>query len=194
MNNKPELRFYPSNIELREESGKPATVRGLASVFGSPSEDLGGFIEFIERGAFEPARLEDDVRALFNHTPNMVLGRTRSKTLRLWVEDSGLGYEFDLPDTSYANDLRVLLRRKDITQSSFAFDVARDGGQRWVEEDGKLKRHIRKVSRLYDVSPVTFPAYPDTEVALRSMPQRGIDIPHFSRNHIKLKQQLAELG
>jgi len=164
-----ERRFLTQPVELRAEDGKPAVVRGYAAKFNSLSEDLGGFVEMIMPGAFDDV-LGDDVRALFNHDANFILARSRAGkgTLRLFIDETGLGYEFEAPDTQAGRDLLVSLRRGDVDQSSFAFRVAKDG-DKWVEENGVVTRTIKKVSRLYDVSPVTYPAYADTAVAVRGL-------------------------
>lgn len=152
-------------VETRAE-GEGKLVRGHAAVFNRLSENLGGFREQIAPGAFDGV-LNDDVRALFNHDPNHILGRTRSGTLRLTVDETGLGYELDPPDTSSGRDLLVSLERGDVSQSSFGFQVDEDD---WVEDDeGRVIRTITKFRRLFDVSPVTYPAYPDATVGLRSL-------------------------
>jgi uncharacterized protein len=160
-----ERRNFPVT-ELRvEERDEKREVIGHASLFNSLSEDLGGFREMIEPGAFDSV-LQDDVRALFNHDPNLVLARTKSGTLRLSVDDNGLQYRFEPPDTTAGKDLLVSLERGDIDQSSFGFRVKED---KWEERDGEIVRIIKKFERLFDVSPVTFPAYPDTDVAKREL-------------------------
>lgn len=160
-----ETRTYRS--ELRVE-GEGNTVAGYAALYNSRSEEMFGFVEQIEPGAFDAADVTD-VRALFNHDPNMLLARTTSGTLRLSTDDKGLRYEFELPDTTAGRDLRELLRRGDVSQSSFGFTIEED---EWEERAGmKPLRKIKKVKRLFDVSPVTYPAYPDTQVALRSLEQ-----------------------
>ncbi|HMU75402.1 MAG TPA: HK97 family phage prohead protease [Elusimicrobiota bacterium] len=154
------------------EGDDPArrTVSGYAAVFNSPSEDI-GFIEIIEPGAFRDAIAVSDVRALFNHDPNLILARTASGTLRIQEDDKGLRYEFDIPDTTFGNDFRVMLQRGDVSQSSFSFTVKEQAWEYKKLENGDVQytRRVKKVERLYDVSPVTYPAYPDTEVALRSL-------------------------
>lgn len=140
------------------------TICGYAAVYGSPSEDLGGFIEYIEKGAFDEV-LGDDCRALFNHDANLLLARTASGTLKLKVDDRGLYYEFEAPHTTAGNDLLELLKRGDVTQSSFGFTIKED---EWVMRNGITYRYIKKVARLYDVSPVTYPAYPATSAALKA--------------------------
>jgi len=162
----------PSEVPPREH---PASVRGYAALFDSKSENLGwadfALYEIIARGAFDGLDYSGVV-ALFNHDQNLPLARSGAG-LSLGVDERGLWYEFALPDTSTGRDLRELLARGIISQSSFAFTVE-DDGQEWGEErsaDGKTvsTRTIKKISALYDVSLVTRPAYADTTVALRSL-------------------------
>lgn len=157
------------NTEFRAETieGRDV-VRGMASVYNSWSENLGGFREMIMPGAFDDV-LNDDVRALVNHDPNLILGRTKAGTLRISAGENGLEYEYDNGGQTYANDLLISLKRGDVNQSSFSFSVARKGAEWRDGKDGIMERIIHKVSRLYDVSPVTFPAYPDTSVAKRDL-------------------------
>lgn len=148
--------------------------RGHAAVFDSASEDLGGFTEYVARGAFKRALdRHPDVRALFNHDPNYVLGRTKSKTLDLREDPRGLHYYVVAPDVQYARDLRTLMLRGDIDQSSFAFTVERD---KWVEQDGKVTRTIHEIRDLYDVSVVTVPAYPEADASARTYPAEPPEI------------------
>lgn len=169
-----ETRTFKSQ-ELRA-SAESRRVEGYAAVFGSESEELGWFVEEIAPGAFDDV-LNDDVRALYNHDENLILARTASGTLELWVDEKGLRYAFDAPNTTAGNDLLESIKRGDISQSSFGFRVKDDkweelemelNGKKWF----KTKRIIVKIERLFDVSPVTFPAYPDTEVARRSLDAR----------------------
>lgn len=148
--------------------GKP-TIYGYAAVFDQLSGNLGGFQEKIGRGAFARAIVEDDVRALFNHDPNYVLGRNQAKTLRMWEDIHGLRFEVEPPDTQMGRDLLESIRRGDIDQMSFAFRAVKE---EWEEldqpnEDGAwFIRTLREV-KLYDVSIVTYPAYPQTNAAVR---------------------------
>jgi hypothetical protein len=163
--NKEVRTFDVQDLELRMDGDKP-TVVGYGAVFNSMSNDLGGFREFIAPKAFE-GRLEDDVRFLINHD-GMPLARTTNGTLRLSVDEKGLRYEADMPNTSTARDLMELLKNGTINQSSFAFTVEEDS---WEIKDGMNIRTIDKVARLFDTSVVTFPAYnaASSSVALRSM-------------------------
>ena len=164
--NKEVRTFNVQDLELRMDGDKP-TVVGYGAVFNSMSNDLGGFREFIAPDAFE-GRLEDDVRFLVNHDANLILARTTNGTLRLSVDEKGLRYEADMPNTSTARDLMELLKNGTISQSSFAFTVEEDS---WEVKDGMNIRTIDKVSQLYDVSSVTYPAYnqASSAVALRSL-------------------------
>lgn len=163
-----EVRHFSGTIKVERRDASPPLIRGHAAVFDSLSENLGGFREVIAPGAFDDV-LGDDVRALFNHDPNAILGRSTAGTLRVGVDAAGLTYEIDPPDTQAARDLLVSMERGDVRESSFGFRVAR-GGDTWDEnDDGVLIRTITKVARLYDVSPVTFPAYPDTDAAKRTL-------------------------
>lgn len=176
-----ERRTYTVSLRNDAVAGKPV-MRGIAAMFNSTSEDLGGFREQIAPGAFKSALGNSDVRALFNHDPNKILGRSTSGTLRLSESESGLEFEVDPPDTTYARDLMESMKRGDITQCSFGFTVD-SGGDTWKrDESGAWMRTIHVVSRLYDVSPVTYPAYPDTACAMRSLQQAQSVTPTVNDN------------
>ena len=166
-----ETRTFRSDMTVENE-GK--TVTGYAAVFNKASEDMGWFTEMREvimPGAFDDSDMTD-VRALFNHDPNMLLARTSSGTLDLSIDKNGLKYTFELPDTTAGRDLAELLKRGDVSQSSFGFTIAKQSFEEENDERGevvKVIRKIEKIGRLYDVSPVTYPAYPDTSVAVRSL-------------------------
>ncbi len=161
---KAERRFSTGTVEIRAVEAKKQ-VRGYAAKFNTLSENLGGFKERIAPGFFDEV-LANDVRALFNHDPNLILGRSTKGTLRLGVDETGLFYEYDDPATSYSQDLVRSLERGDVDQSSFAFTVKED---RWDKMDGVWVRTLLKGQNLYDVSPVTYPAYADTSVGTRSL-------------------------
>lgn len=172
-----ERRYYSTDFEARAV-GDEFRIAGHAAVFNRLSQDLGGFVERIAPGAFRKTIGEADVRALFNHDASLILGRSKAGTLYLEEDDRGLAYEVKIPDTSYGRDLMVSIERGDITQSSFGFRVIDD---RWDRtDDGYPLRTLREVSlHNGDVSPVTYPAYLDTEVATRAVEhlagKRGVD-------------------
>lgn len=156
--------FALDAAQLRQEGDK-LTFNGHAAVFGALSEEFfGGWRERIAPGAFAGV-LGNDVRFLVNHDTNRVLGRTRSGTLELTEDERGLRVESEMAPTSYARDLAVLIERRDVDQMSFGFTVA----QEQFDQDLKV-RTILEVKRLYDVSVVTFPAYPATDAQVRNLP------------------------
>lgn len=174
---KQEIRNLTAPIELRavDDEGKEPEkhVIGYALRFNSESQDLGGFVETISPTALDNADLSD-VRALFNHNPSKVLGRSKSGTLTLTVDDFGLKYDILMPDTSEARDLMLSMDRKDIDSSSFGFILDYDkGGDIWEYEENTdvYKRTITDIKKITDISIVTYPAYLSTEslVATRSL-------------------------
>ena len=166
-----ETRTYDAEIRVSDDD---PIIRGYAAVFNELSTLLGGFREKIAPGAFKPAlKGKPDVRALFNHDPNFVLGRMRTGTLRLAEDDHGLAVEIDPPETQWMRDLLVSLKRGDISQMSFAFRVGKDI---WEQlDDGTQIRTVTQIAELMDVSPVTYPAYPQTSVSARAA-FPGIDL------------------
>lgn len=176
-----ERRFIgsgPAGIEVRQDGDRPRTLSGYAALFyrsedpGTEYELWDGAVERIMPGAFDAAVAGDDVRALFNHDPNHLLGRTTSGTLRLSVDNTGLRYDVDLPDTQTGRDIAESARRGDLSGSSFGFSIRSDGA-RWGRDKGKDVRELRNLS-LFDVSPVTYPAYKSTTVAVRADDVAGI--------------------
>jgi HK97 family phage prohead protease len=155
--------------EFRVTDGDKPAIQGYAAVFDSPSEDLGWFTESLDPHAFDAVMGSNpDCRALWNHNPDVVLGRTTSGTLKLSIDARGLAYEIDPPDTQAARDLMVSLKRKDVTGSSFGFIVKRD---QWTDEpDGSATRRILEIEELLDISPVTYPAYVSTSSSASRIP------------------------
>jgi uncharacterized protein len=157
---------YGDNVELRTSEVRAAgddtlVIEGYAANF-EQTTDLGYFRETIARGAFDGV-LEDDVRLLLNHD-GAPMARTTNGTLELSVDESGLRYRAALADTQDGRDLYKLIKRGDISQSSFAFTIEE---QSWNED--RTERTFSKVGRLMDVSPVTYPAYPTTTVSARNL-------------------------
>jgi len=162
---KQERRTLQSEFRVeRREDGKKL-IRGHAAVFNVET-DLGWFRERIAPGAFRESIETDDVRALFNHDSNFVLGRNKAGTLVMREDERGLYVEIDPPDTQAARDLVTSIERGDISQMSFGFQTIKESWESGENEKKDL-RTLEKV-KLWDVSPVTFPAYTDTDVAVRS--------------------------
>lgn len=169
-----ERRFLSADVvpvTLTERQGdEPRKIKGYAAVFFDPAQPgteyelWEGTVERIMPGAFTRALREDDVRGLFNHSSNRLLGRKSAGTLRLAEDDRGLEYEIDPPDTQTGRDVVTSLERGDLSGSSFSFEVT---DEEWKKVDGQNIRVILGV-KLYDVGPVTFPAYQDTTAGVRA--------------------------
>jgi hypothetical protein len=139
---------------------------GHAAVFNQLSEDLGGFREKIDKGAFSKTISESDIRALHNHDSNYVWGRNKSGTLKLSEDDHGLAIDITPPDAQWARDVKASIDRGDINQMSFGFNTIKDEWDNSTKDN--VTRTLKEV-RLFDVSTVTYPAYPQTSVAVRAM-------------------------
>lgn len=163
---KVEARKFKADFEIRQnDEGNVDKIIGYAAVTDSEAPEVMGFIERIEPGAFENAIGKSDVRALFNHDSNYILGRKSAGTLTLIEDENGLFYEIDPPNTSYANDLLESLSRGDIDESSFGFTVK---NETWDDSGDIPVRTIVEVEELYDVGPVTRGWYPQSESGLKS--------------------------
>ena len=163
-----ERRYMPA-AELRAVApadDKPAVIEGYAAVFGALSADM-GFREEIAPGAFTQSLADgDDVRALVDHDGGRILGRRKAGTLDLEEDAKGLHVTIRPPDTTAARDIMASIDRGDVDGMSFGFQTRSDSWR--MEEDGVAIRTLRD-AKLMDVSVVTFPAYPDTTVAVRSL-------------------------
>lgn len=152
------------SVEARSDADG-TVLAGYAALFNSASEEMWGFREEIAPGAFSRTLSEGaDVRALVDHDPSKILGRTTSKTLTLEEDDRGLKVFIDPPDTTIGRDVVESVRRGDLSQMSFAFRVQ---AEEWRDEQSEMPKRVLKEVDLFDVSVVTYPAYKDTTVGLR---------------------------
>lgn len=200
---RPERRLTPPDgrelrlVELRDvevrqsdDDTKPIGFKGTASVFMKPTRIGGrfGWWEQVDRGFFDSALARpDDARMLKNHNTDLPLARVSAGSLRLATSDDGLGVDADMVPTTYARDLALTLDARVVTQMSFAFSLAADRweilteDQPWGGKEGEELRTLLDASLLWEVSPVTFPAYADTDAALKSFDafchDLGIDQP-----------------
>ena len=160
---------YTNISELRtinEEDSKPK-LSGYAVVWNALSTDLGGFKERVKKGTFTRTLQEtDDIKILFNHNTDHVLGSTKAKTLFVEERAKGLYFENELPDTQFARDLAVSVDRGDIDGVSFGFKITKDDWDR-SEENNDVIRTVKEAS-LVEISPCTFPAYKSSSVSMRS--------------------------
>ena len=167
-----ERRFVDFEVRANQVDGKPV-IEGSGAVFNMESSDLGGFVEVIEPGFFDDV-LDNDVRGLWNHNDDIPLGRASNGTLEISQSDKSLNYVIHInADDSEAMAKYAKVTRGDVKQSSFAFTVKRESkgdkfdGDEWKSADGRTVRILKKggCRELFDVSPVTYPAYPQTNVS-----------------------------
>ena len=185
-----EVRTF-SLTEIRAIDGDKQVIEGHAAVFGVKSHDL-GFREIIQPGAFSDAVMSDDVRFLINHR-GLPIARTKSGTLRLTEDVKGLAFRAELdPKDPDVQRLVPKVRRGDLSEMSFAFGVRdRANDEKWYRENGEMVRSLLKV-QLFDVSAVSFPAYPSTDLNARSyFEQRMAEVGGDPAGSQKLDEQLA---
>ena len=180
-----ERRAFTFDFRAASDTEKPM-MRGHAAVFNTTA-DLGYFSEIVEPGAFAKTIKNDDIRALWNHNPDIVLGRNKAKTLSLSEDEDGLLTEIDPPDTTWGRDLQVLMKRGDVTQMSIGFYTI---GYRTEKRDGVLFRILTEL-QLLDVSPVAYPAYETTDIAVRSAKDILSDLKPPAETPVDWEGQLA---
>lgn len=165
-----ETRHFDLSLETRADGKR--ILRGLPIVFNSRSSDLGGFVEIVAPEAVKRTLEEDDIRGLFNHDSNMILGRTKAGTMSLRATREGVAMEIELPSSPAGETVAEAVRRGDISGGSFGFIAVKeeweDAGKRSDGQKDLPIRTLREV-KLYDVGPVVFPAYPETSMAMRSL-------------------------
>ena len=156
-----EMRAWPScRLEIRESGDGPSRIVGRAVPYGELSVDLGGWREVIVAGAFG---IEGDIRSLWQHDSALVLGRTAAGTMMLSADERGVHTDITPPNTTWAQDAMVSLKRGDVSSFSFGFVVEEDN---WVVTGKEVVRQVLR-GQLLEVSPVTFPAYPQTSAQVR---------------------------
>lgn len=171
MDNKKEIRNTPFQVQVIGEDEEKRTVEGYALLFDTPSDGL-SFTEVIQRGALDGVLGKSDVFALLNHDQSRgILARSKNGqgSLTLSVDDKGLKYRFDSPKTVLGDELLENIRRGEIEESSFCFDVEKDTWEK--QKNGSWKRTIEKIGNLYDVAPVYNGAYSKTSVYMRGKEQ-----------------------
>lgn len=191
---KVEQRIISRPVELRASGDGQPTISGYAAVFyreddpGTQYRLWAGSFERVMPGAFDEAlKRGDDIRGLFNHKPDQVLGRTKSQTMTVTVDEVGLRYEITPSETQLYRDVSEMLRRGDIDGSSFGFSIV--GDDHWTRDaEGNDIRELRNVA-LFDVGPVTFPAYSASTSEARSS-WDAIHNGERERERIKRESQL----
>ena len=183
-------------LHVKEDENGRTVIRGYAAVFESPSQDLGGFYEIVERGAFdEVMQASPDVFGKYNH--ERVIGRTSSGTMRLMIDERGLRYEIDPPNS--AADVVELIQRGDVRGSSFAFR-SKPADETWMKDsEGRMIRRIKRFSFLGDAGPVDSPAYLATETyvskrAMETANERRADSPVVEDPEIRAAADSLSVG
>ena len=159
MTNSKEIRILAANVELREQETGAKELAGYAIKWEQLSEELGYFYKFREKfakGAFSDSLISDDQKALWNHDSNIVLGRTKNKTLALEEDSVGLRFSIMLPETTWGNDTYQTVKRGDVDGVSFGFIPS---VEEWDESDPENVIRTIKKAQLLEISPTPFPAY-----------------------------------
>ncbi|MCP4607542.1 MAG: HK97 family phage prohead protease [Planctomycetes bacterium] len=163
---KKEIRSIVTEVRINTEENEPQKIVGYSALFDNLSENLGGFVEKISPGAFRKALKTSDVRALFNHDSNIIVGRT-GVNLSLKEDKTGLLMELSEVDTPNFRSVAADINSGLVTGQSFSFTVQADEWKR-SEKHGEV-RTITEIGELFDVGPVVYPAYSDTSAAIRSL-------------------------
>lgn len=178
MDEKREIRNTSFQVQVTGENEEKRTVEGYALLFDTPSDGL-SFTEVIKRGALDGVLEKSDVFALLNHDQRRgVLARSKygKGSLSLSVDDKGLKYRFDAPKTALGDELLENIRRGEIGESSFCFDVEKDTWEK--RSDDSWKRTIEKFGNIYDTSPVYNGAYSKTSVYMRGKEAAEEELRH----------------
>lgn len=191
----PERRYLPfEGWDLREDDKQPR-LAGYAAVFNQETRIAGLWNEKVAPGAFKKTIREADVRALWNHDTNIVLGRNKAKTLTLGEDDHGLKVEILPPDTQWGRDAVISIKRGDVSQMSIAFRIVKQLWE-WPEDRTELPRRTILEAQLFEVSPVTFPAFEQTEIQARSglyLPDGEPDVLEEARRLVRCAERGAVL-
>lgn len=178
-------------IEFRDEEGP--IIEGYAAVFYQSGKTSTQYafgpsqLERVKPGAFSRSLLSArEVKCCFNHDPTMVLGSKRAKTLRVWEDERGLRYSVNVPDTQAGRDLLVSIKRGDISGSSFGFEARKP---KWEYEGSSHVRYLEDVD-LYDVGPVTYPAYAATEVWNRAVTME--EFKRWQETELEMQKTIRE--
>lgn len=193
----PDKAFRSRRTEFRAADpaeGQPMTLSGYFVVFGQPYYIDDWCEEVVDRHAFDDADMTD-VRALIDHDPRLCLGRHNDnvETLEFSIDDTGLFANIQInPDDTDALSLRARVLRGDVDQASFGFE---ESSVEYTDlPDGRVRRTIRKISKLWEVSVCTFPAYEQTYVSARSASGDALRRSVLEHRKTKLKRRLKHYG
>lgn len=187
-----EIRALESQMSAHEDG---RTIEGYAVVFNSLSEDM-GFREIISPNAITEETIKNsDIIATFNHSTDIVLARSKNGegTLHLEIDETGLKFSFEAPNTTAGNDLLESIKRGDVSGCSFAFSIDYNDpeAETWIDNGEYYLRTINKINRLYDVSVVVTPAYEATSVNQRSI-DKVEEMKKEAEQRAEAEEQAAE--
>ena len=192
--NDKEIRYLQiEDIEFRSDDKKPKKIKGYAMKWNALSEDLGGFVEKFEPGAFARSIRKNNQLSFFNHNRDIVLGSTNAGTLELVEDDVGLRFSLELPDTAHGNDVGYLIKRGDVKGVSVGFNVPEEG-EDWDMsgiENGKPAIRTVTEANLIEISPTHSPAFPQTWVMARSKDIINNEL-EINKNKVKRSQQIRK--
>lgn len=177
---------------LKTDNNDEKIIEGYAIVFNQKSKKMGNFYEVISKNALDNVDLSD-VKCLLDHDYSKILGRTKSKTLELSVDEKGLKFKCVLPQTSYADDLYELVNRSDVNECSFGFKVNEaDKTAQTIKKmnDGSYLRTVNKIQTLFEISIVSLPAYSNTTAQIK----RDFDnaVQQFEKEKLTLELELLD--
>lgn len=161
---KKEVRTQLNNIEIRDDGESGRIITGYPIVFNKPSENLGGFIEYVDPGALKNVSM-DNVYLIYGHEFNNVLARKDAGTLELSIDKTGLLFKATLPNTTLANDVLENIRVGNIQGMSFGFTVSDESWEYGKNDDPDI-RHVKQIDELFEITLTPIPAYKDTTVAI----------------------------
>lgn len=164
-----EYRFLPLDGAEVRASGEGRKLDGYAAVFNTEAIIWGLWREEVSPGAYSKTLQENDIRALWNHDTNIVLGRNKAGTLQLAEDKKGLRAEIDPPDNEWGRPVVDAVQRGDVTGMSIAFRVIKEEWYNPPKDSRELPKRTIKEAKLYEVSPVTFPAFEQTSISARSV-------------------------
>ncbi|WP_141706112.1 HK97 family phage prohead protease [Caloranaerobacter ferrireducens] len=191
---KKEIRsFIIDKLEIRKsDDNNSMTVAGYVTKFNTRSKLIWGeFYEKVAKGAFARSLEENIIKALWNHRSDFVLGSTKNGTLRLKEDDVGLYFELDLPNSTWGKDAYESIKRGDVDGVSFGFYVRKDKWE-YIKEEDVYERTLLDVD-LFEISPTPFPAYPESEVAKRSLEEFKKEIKNEKDLDLRKRKLSLEL-
>lgn len=185
-----EVRTQLNDIEIRDDETGGRIITGYPIVFNKPSENLGGFIEYVESDALKDVSM-DNVYLIYGHEFNNVLARKDAGTLELSIDKKGLLFKANLPNTTLANDVLENIRVGNIQGMSFGFTVA-DESWEYGQDGAPDIRKVKQIDELFEITLTPIPAYKDTTVAIAKRDAMHQQLSLRSKLHMSLELAKAK--